>query len=165
MYLLTNHGPSALGIPPHSHSYFPLSRSLILIPLPFTPLTLILLHYGQARYSSVAALGSLVYQQTPPFCTSEALSRLSPPRACPSHRQWSTSRSPNIPRPGYPGIVAAGVAAHFVRSIGFLSAPGSSSAKAVVTAVGAACGTGLSGRRCRFVDGAGAGVGERSGEG
>jgi hypothetical protein len=52
-----------LGIPPHSHSYFPLSRSLILIPLPFTPLTLIPLYYVQARYSSVAAPGSLVYQQ------------------------------------------------------------------------------------------------------
>ena len=46
-----------LGIPPHSHSYFPLSRSLILIPLPFTPLTLIPLYYAQARHSSVAALG------------------------------------------------------------------------------------------------------------
>jgi hypothetical protein len=34
-----------LGIPPHSHSYFPLSRSLILIPLPFSPLTLIPLYY------------------------------------------------------------------------------------------------------------------------
>ena len=55
-----------LGIPPHSHSYFPLSRSLILITLPFTPLTLIPLYYIQARYSSVAALGSLVYQQTEP---------------------------------------------------------------------------------------------------
>jgi hypothetical protein len=52
-----------LGIPPHSHSYFPLSRSLILIPLPSTPLTLIPLYYVQARYSSVAAPGSLAYQQ------------------------------------------------------------------------------------------------------
>ena len=53
-----------LGTPPHYHSYFPLSRSLIFIPSPFTPLTLIPLHHAQARHSSVliAAPGSLVYQ-------------------------------------------------------------------------------------------------------
>ena len=37
----------------------------------------------------------------PPFCTSEVLSRLPPPRACPSRQQRSTSHSPNIPRPGH----------------------------------------------------------------
>jgi hypothetical protein len=35
------------------------------------------------------------------FYTSEVLPRSPPPRVCPSHQQWSTSRSPNIPRPGH----------------------------------------------------------------
>ena len=37
----------------------------------------------------------------PPFCASEVLSRLPPPRTCPSHQQRSISRSPNILRPGH----------------------------------------------------------------
>jgi hypothetical protein len=62
-------------------------------------------------------------------------------------------------------IIAAGVAAHCARSTGSSFVPGSSSAKAVVTAVGAAHGMGLSGNRNRFVDGAGSGVEKKFGRG
>ena len=52
-----------LGNPPHSQLYLSSVRSLVLVPLPFTPLTLIPLYYVQYRHwhSSIAALpvGSL----------------------------------------------------------------------------------------------------------